>query len=153
MIEFMSPEFEHLKSAYYDDFFFQHIEVINRENSSTIFASDFQGKFLQSVWDALIEFANDEPLQTIEVKKFGKVNPYTLSKSNNQLKIVSDGNEAITVELSEFYEAYYEATKYYLHFIRKENPRVVLQENYQQLSASCYYYEQNNTTKPFEADL
>lgn len=149
----MSTEFEHLKTAYYDDFFFQHVEVINQENNCSILASDFQGKFLQLIWDALIEFSMEEKNMTSVIKKFGKNSPYTLSKTKNILTISESNQQNISIDLHVFFEAYYEATKRYLNFIKKENPRVVYQENFQQLSASCYYYETHHNTKLVQADL
>lgn len=142
-IEFFSSEFEHLKTAYYDDFFFQHVSIIDKENEESLLSSDFQGKFLQSVWDVLIDFEKEE--STKKVKQYGKMNYYTFSLMNNDLMITLNGSDTMKVSYLTFYQAFYEATKNYLTYIRRENPRVALDEHYQQLSASCYYYERRLT--------
>ena len=48
-IEFISNAFEHLKTAYYEDFFFQDVEVRDLENDRVLLTPDFQGKVLQLI--------------------------------------------------------------------------------------------------------
>ncbi|MBQ0139815.1 MAG: hypothetical protein KBT36_10990 [Kurthia sp.] len=138
-IEFISPEFEHLKSPYYDDFSFQHVDIINIHNGEIILASDFQGKFLQVVWDALIEFEYDYSKR--KIKQYGKRNFYTLELKDKNLHIEKEEEVIVVIPYDEFYFAYYQATKNYLIYVKRENARIVLEDCFQQLAASCSYYE------------
>lgn len=142
-IDFISHEFEHLKTAYFDDFFFQNVEIINTKDDEKLLVSEFQGKFLQLIWDALIEFES-QPINTKKIKQFGKLNNYIFEKNNENLIISLEKQEVNKYSYKEFYIAFYEATKRYLNFIKKENPRIVLDEHFQQLSASCYYFERHH---------
>lgn len=138
-IEFISNAFEHLKTAYYEDFFFQDVEVRDLENDRVLLASDFQGKFLQLIWDVLIEFESQNTVK--KVKQYGKKNFYLFERVDNHICIELNGERFVDEDYAIFHEAYYEATKHYLQFIRRENPRVALQESFQQLAASCSYFE------------
>lgn len=138
-ITFISPEFEHLKTPYYEDFFFQHIEVIDLKTENILMSSDFQGEFLQLVWNVLIDFENGKKVG--EIKQFGKMNFYTLRYVEDKCHIEHRGEKTIIVPYMKFYQAYYEATKSFLNFIRRENPRIVLNDYFQKLSACCTYYE------------
>lgn len=139
-VEFISPEFEQLKSPYYDDFFFQHVDIVNTSNEKVILSSDFQGKFLQLLWDALIEFEYGNSAR--KLKQYGKMNFYLLQREDKNLQIVQNNNkETIILPYTEFYASYYRATKNYLHAIKRENARIVLETHFQQLAASCSYYE------------
>lgn len=149
-LEFKSKAIEQLMSAYYDDFFFQDVEVIEEETKQILLKSDFQGKFLQSIWDVLIEFDTNETDFDVTVKRFGHEAPYTLSKKGANMHILAEGSEVYSYEIADFFKAFYDATKYYLHYIRRENPRVVFKESYQQLSASIYYYETHKSELPIE---
>lgn len=141
-IDFISHEFEHLKTAYFDDFFFQNIEIINTKDEEKLLVSEFQGKFLQLIWDTLIEFESQSTGKN-KIKQFGKINNYIFEKKNEKLSIYLDQQEVKNYVFKDFYIAFYNATKRYLSFIKKENPRIVLEEYYQQLSASCYYFERH----------
>lgn len=138
-IAFISPEFEHLKTPYYEDFFFQHVEVIDEATEKVFMSSDFQGKFLLSVWEVLIDFENGKTIE--KVKQFGKMNFYTFCYVAGDIQIEQNGKVTISLAYEEFYQAYYEATKSFLNFIKRENPRIVLEDHFQQLSANCSYYE------------
>lgn len=142
-VEFISPEFEHLRSPYYDDFFFQNIHIINIETEEVILHSEFQGRFLQNIWDMLIEFERIE-VGNKKLKQFGKMKYYKFDKIDTELVIQLAEEEPMTFHYESFYEAFYTATKRYLALIKRENPRVALDELYQQISASCYYFERNH---------
>jgi len=149
-LEFKSNDFEQLKSPYYNDFFFQQIEIVNSETEEVYFSSEFQGKFIFLIWEALIELS-EQPSQ-INIKQFGKTNMYELHKVEDELQIAFNKVETFVLPYKEFYEAFYNATKYYLNFIKRENPRISLEDAYQQLSASCYYYERH-TDQLFSHEL
>lgn len=140
-LEFQSNDFEQLKSPYYNDFFFQKIEIVNIDTEEVYFSSEFQGKFILLIWEALIEL-NDQP-STIKIKQFGKTNAYQLHRNGDELHIAFNDVETFVVSYQAFYQAFYNATKYYLNFIKRENPRISLEDAYQQLSASCYYFERH----------
>lgn len=140
-LEFQSNDFEQLKSPYYNDFFFQKMKIVNIETEEVYFTSEFQGKFILLIWEAIIEL-KDRP-STINVKQFGKTNTYQLTRDDLELRISFNDDAIFTVSFEAFYQAFYNATKYYLNYIKRENPRISLEDAFQQLSASCYYYERN----------
>lgn len=142
-MEFISPEFEQLRSPYYDDYFFQNIQIINEETEELLLYSEFQGKFLQNVWDVLIKFESIENT-TVKLKQFGKMKYYKIMKNADSLTIQLADELAKNYSYQSFYSDFYHATKNYLNLIRRENPRIGLDELYQQLAASCYYYERHH---------
>lgn len=145
-IDFISHEFEHLKTAYFDDFFFQNVEIINTKDDEKLLVSEFQGKFLQLIWDALIEFESQSTIKK-RIKQFGKLNNYIFEKNDEVLSVYLEQQQAKHYSYKEFYRAFYNATKRYLNFIKKENPRIVLDVHFQQLSASCYYFERHQESQ------
>lgn len=116
---------------------------MQEETEDILLYSEFQGKFLQNLWDVLMAFETVEQSQK-KLKQFGKMNYYKITKNADQLTIQLGNEKMKTYSYEAFYADFYNATKRYLNIMKRENPRIALDDLFQQLITSCYYYERNH---------
>ncbi|GEM_PF-3277543 len=140
-IQFVPRNLELLKTPYYADFFYENIIIYFNEENTTdaVFESAVHGTFLLKLGEALINLVKTKETQKVE--SIGTTISYRISQMDHTIYIVKySGDEEIEKHLCRynlFFEGLTLATKNYLHTIKRENPRIVLIDQYQ-LLASCF---------------
>ncbi|HWI50471.1 MAG TPA: hypothetical protein VNU45_19850 [Rummeliibacillus sp.] len=133
-----------LRSPYYNDFFFEKIKICvktEKYEKTKLFHSALHGRFLLNLGEAIIELLKTGKEQT--VKSIGEPHLYKISLQSDEIIIKSIEKQEVIQKFNcsreDFLNALAIESKHYLQSIKKVNPRIVLEDQYQ-LLASCYVF-------------
>lgn len=145
-LKFLIENEDILRTAYFPDFFFEEIKIFAKAvkyEKILLFQSALHGKFLLNLGDAIIEILKTGNEQ--QVKAVGEPYTYEISLQSDPEEIIiktllkQEVIQKYSYPKEAFLKALADESKHYLHAIKKMNPRIVLEDQYQ-LLASCYVY-------------
>ncbi|MGG0655429.1 hypothetical protein [Rummeliibacillus pycnus] len=145
-LKFCIENEEILITPYYNDFFFENIKIFVKTakyEKNKLFQSALHGKFLLNLGEAIIEILKTGQEQ--KVKSIGEPHIYEISLQSDTGEIMikelikQKVIQKYTYPKEEFLKALANESKHYLQTIKKVNPRIALEDQYQ-LLASCYVY-------------
>lgn len=141
---------EILRTPYFSDFFFEKIDIFittDRQKEYKLLQSAVHGRFLIDLGEALIDLMQND--DTKSIKSIGGPFTYEISSNSDDFKIKIIQRHELMQEYiyskEKFIVAVAKECKNYLETIKKANPRIVLEDQYQ-LIASCFLYFDRLTT-------
>lgn len=153
-IRFDIENIEILQTSYYKDFFFEKIKIFVKTvkyEKIELFQSKIHGRFLLNLVEALVELTKSNEVQVI--RSIGESGKYEIYLESNYIIIESIENEKTlqkyTYLKDDLIDALVQEIKNYLQKIKKANPRIVLEDQYQLLS-SCYFSFDQSTILDFK---
>jgi len=158
-LKFFIEDEDILRSGYYHDYFFEEIKIFAKTvkyEKILLFQSALHGKFLLTLGDAMVEILKTGKVQ--QVKSIGEPYIYEISVQSDTEEIIiktflkDEMMQKYTYPKEDFIKALVNESKHYLNTIKKINPRIVLEDQYQLLS-SCYVYFDNSSIFEFNSSI
>ncbi|MGX9134921.1 hypothetical protein ACWV26_11140 [Rummeliibacillus sp. JY-2-4R] len=145
-LRFEVENLEILRSAYYKDFFFEKIKIFAKTmkyEKNELFQSEIHGRFLLNLVEALMELMKSNEAQTFD--SIGEHRKYEIYLQSDKLNIEINENQQslqkYTYPIEDFINALVHEIKNYLQKIKRLNPRIVLEDQYQLLSSCTFYFD------------
>lgn len=153
-LQFEVENLEILQTSYYKDFFFEKIKIFIKTmkyEKNGLFQSKVHGRFLLNLVEALVELTKSNEVQSIQ--SIGEPGKYEIYLESDNIIIESKENQKTlqkyTYPKDDLIDALVQEIKNYLQKIKKANPRIVLEDQYQLLS-SCYFSFDKSTILDFK---